>query len=891
MDNERGLTAAQAEASRARHGENRLTPPARESLWRAFGRKLADPLIIVLAVVMLVSAGVAVFEYVTMPGVGAEVFLEPLGVLVALLLATGVGFAFEVRASREFDVLNRVSDDAPVRVVRDGRVTQVPRWQVVVGDLVEVETGDEVPADGDLVEAVALSVNESSLTGEPSAHKYIVRNKDASVPAPAAEADGAAYPRDRLMRGTTVIEGRGRLRVTAVGDATEYGRVARATQIDSGVTTPLDRQLAHLGRALSRVAFAVAAAIIVGRLFYFLFLDGEPQTWLETLHYALGSLMIAVTLIAVAVPEGLPLSITLSLALSMRRLLKENNLVRRLHACETMGAATVICTDKTGTLTQNRMAVRELVDYAGDAAQMAEALALNSTAWLDGGRAVGNSTEGALLLWLAGRGVDYAALRRAVPAVAQVPFSTERKRMETTVDSPHAGRRVTYIKGAPELLLADCDAVAGGRSRDEVLACLRAWQAEAMRTLGFAVRTEADGASGGGGATTTTFFGLCAIADPVRPEVPEAIATCRSAGIRVVMVTGDTQGTAVEVGRECGILAADEAEAPGAVMTGEAFAAADDAQLEADVLPRLRVLSRARPLDKQRLVRLLQRRGEVVAVTGDGTNDAPALHTAQVGLSMGDGTAVAKEASDISILDNSFSSIVKAVLWGRSLYKNIGRFILFQMTVNVAACTVVLVGAFLGKESPLSVTQMLWVNLIMDTFAAMALSALPPDPAVMQDRPRSPRAHIIDRRMARTVAGWGTLFSVVLLLCWFSSDEEFPWRGWFCVPRAWFFTIFVMLQFWNLFNARLYGTGRTLTGSLWRALRSGAPRRELGRLWSPAFVAIAALIVVGQWAIVTFGGAMFSVGRPLGASEWLRIVAGTSLVLVLGEVLRAVCRR
>ena len=856
------LTPSDVEQQRLNFGVNKLTPPERPPLWKAFLEKFHDPLIIVLLVIMFISLGVSAFEFYQIPDVGAEVFLEPLGVLIALLLATGVGFIFEVKASREFDVLNQVNDNTPVRVIRyiDGkeRVVEISRWEVVKGDWVIVETGDEIPADGYLIEAVSLSVNESVLTGEPMTPKYIPEEEQTA-------SEQTAYPVDQLMRGTSVIEGHGTMVATAVGDASEQGNVAQATQLDNGVTTPLNRQLNYLGRLLSKLAFIAAAAFVAGRVIWFLFFDGREETALETVHYALNSLMLAITLIAVAVPEGLPLSITLSLALAMRRMLKEHNLVRRLHACETMGAATVICTDKTGTLTQNRMHVECLSDYSGNPALMAESIAANSTAFLqerNGQKTIlGNPTEGALLLWLDAQGIDYLPLRQSLPVLRQVPFSTERKRMETTVRSTVlGGRQVTFVKGAPELLLEDCDSIATPPAGEKVTAAtireeLSRYQSQAMRTLGFAVRIENG---------PLVFTGIAAIMDPVRAEVPEAIRTCREAGIRVIIVTGDTPGTAVEIGRQCGIMNGGE-PLPGEVMTGIEFEAMGDREFLEKSSRRLKILCRARPLDKKRLVKLLQQQGEVVAVTGDGTNDAPALKAAHVGLSMGDGTAVAKQASDITITDNSFSSIVKAVMWGRSLYKNIGRFLLFQMTVNVAACAVVLVGAFLGKESPLSVTQMLWVNLIMDTMAAMALSSLPADPEVMKDKPRSTRAHIINRKMLLNIFGWGLALSAILLYAWLTPDR---------LPHEWFFTFFVFLQFWNLFNARLYNTRMVF----WNAR------------WSPAFWSIALLILVGQWLIVTYGGQMLNIIRPLDPEEWMTLLLWTLPVFLIGEIIRAARR-
>lgn len=883
------LTEQQVLHSRNAHGENRLTPPQREKWWLLLLEKFEDPLIIVLLIVLVLSAGISTYEFLSISGTSWHVFLEPLGVLIALLLATGVGFFFELRATKAFDLLNQVSDDAKVQVRRiiNGvpTVTEIARWEVVVGDTVLLETGAEVPADGVITDSLNLSVNESTLTGEPQAYK------ETGEP---------------LRRSSTILDGHATMVVDRVGDATEYGHIFQAVQIDNGVKTPLSIQLDDLGKRISVISFIIAGLIIVGRLAW-LFIDGDMSSnnavpgavhgavfgatpdVLDVIQYLLQSVMIAVTLIAVAVPEGLPLSITMSLALSMRKMLRENNLVRKLHACETMGAATVICTDKTGTLTQNQMRVHEMLSFC-PLSDLATAISVNSTAWLDNAtvqgasapcsspatpavngssRVIGNPTEGALLLWLRDQGFDYTRTRESYNIISQQQFSTETKMMRTTItpavlgpDSAVTGS-LTFIKGAPEKVLALCRDIPA-----DVESTLYAWQNQAMRTLAFAC--ERDG--------VTSLQAVCAISDPIRPEVPAAISTCHQAGIRVIIVTGDTPGTASEIGRQIGILPSSHYAVNGVptpslavngaiplTLTGAEFGAMSDAELRDDVLPSLAILSRARPADKERLVRLLQSMHHVVAVTGDGTNDAPALNAAHVGLSMGDGTAVAKEASDITIIDNSFTSITKAVLWGRSLYRNIGRFILFQMTVNIAACFIVLAGAFLGKESPLTVTQMLWVNLIMDTFAAMALSALPPEPSVMSDKPRSRKAHIIDRRMLYVCFGWGITMSLSLILSW-----EF-------LPHHLFFTVFVMMQFWNLFNARYFRTGRSFF------VRHGQPYNVHG---CRGFLFIALLIIVGQILIVELGGEMFNITQPLSLTEWLLITLATSPIFFIGELIR-----
>lgn len=886
-----GLSAAEVEESRRRHGANVLTPPARTPLWRLFLDKFGDPVIRILLVALLASVGIAAFEYSR--GGSAEVFLEPGGIFLAVILATGIGFWFETKAGRAFDLLNQVSDEDPVQVVRGGQTTEVPRRDIVTGDIVVLSTGVEIPADGTLVEAVSLQVNESTLTGEP------VVKKSAD---PADHDPEATYPTGHVMRGTTVVEGHGIMRVDHVGDATEHGRVFTAAQIDNSVKTPLSLQLDRLGHVITRISYVLAALVLAGRIG--LYLTTVPFDTVGFTAYLLQTVMVAVTLVVVAVPEGLPMAVTLALALSMRRMLRTQNLVRRMHACETMGATTVICTDKTGTLTQNQMRVSEIRFYGQDndsrlpgttlTRLMQEGMAVNSTALLDttgpAPKVMGNPTEGALLLWLRENGADYAALREAA-VEEQLTFSTERKYMATVVHSQAMpGRRILYVKGAPEIVASLCRDMPAGLSREALARQLAAYQGQAMRTLGFAYQLLADGDATIAGsrvtATGLTFAGVAAIADPVRAEVPAAVASCLRAGIDIKIVTGDTPLTAREIGRQIGLWkpAYDERN----IITGPELAALSDEELarRADAL---KIIARARPMDKKRLVETLQKNGHVVAVTGDGTNDAPALKAAHVGLSMGDGTSVAKEASDITIMDNSFSSITRAVQWGRSLYRNIQRFVLFQMTINVAACLTVLAGAFTGTESPLTVTQMLWVNLIMDTFAAMALASLPPSADVMLESPRSQSAFIITRPMWAGILGMGVAFTAVLggVLHVFrhhtvSSLTDLSWLsapaaadGLSAYEGSVFFTAFVLLQFWNMFNARAFATGRSAFAGL------GACR---------SFLLVAAAILAGQVLIVGLGGRMFGV-TPLPAADWLVLLLVTSPVLLLGELKRAVGRR
>ncbi len=862
-----GLSDEEVLRSRAEHGDNVLTSPEKESLWKRFFEKLSGPfghylkgwddgdsLIFILEIAALLSIFISLSEYNEWFGLrnpGNEVFLEPIGILMAIFIATGISFIFELKADREFSLLNQVNDEEPVLVVRNGNALKIPRSDVVVGDIVLLTTGEEIPADAVLLEATSLQVDESSLTGEPICGKT-VREADFDAE--------ATFPSNHVMRGTKVMEGHGVCRVLAVGNQTEHGRVFVAAQIDDSVKTPLNEQLDRLGGMVAKASYVIAALVVVARIL--VYLHTEEFVLIDFITYVLQTFMIAVTLIVVAVPEGLPMAISLSLAYSMRRMLKTNNLVRKMHACETMGATTVICTDKTGTLTQNQMQVAELFrspDIPTDEL-LKENMAVNATAQLDltaAGRpqVLGNPTEGALLLWLLRQGTDYRALRDRAEIVDELPFSTERKYMATLVRHSDCSRTLLYIKGAPEVILG-MTVTDGRRSQYDEL--LQKWQQQAMRTLAFAYR-EADSLEAVGEGFH--LLGLVAISDPVREDVPAAVSECLAAGIQVKIVTGDTVGTAREIGRQTGLWTAADGEQN--IITGPEFAALTDEELQQRAA-NLKIIARARPLDKRRLVEALQRRGEVVAVTGDGTNDAPALKAAHVGLSMGDGTSVAKEASDITIIDNSFSSIGRAVMWGRSLYQNIQRFILFQLTVNVSACVVVLIGSFVGTEPPLTVTQMLWVNLIMDTFAAMALASLPPSPSVMHDRPRDREAFIISRPMAKSIIVVGGLFSILLLTLLFLYGHH---------PTE-FFTVFVMLQFWNMFNARAFATGRS----------------ALHLKGCKGFLSVAALIFVGQLLIVSFGGEFFNV-KPLPLATWLVIIAATSFVLWAGEVLRLLSGR
>ncbi|SHF20344.1 calcium-translocating P-type ATPase, PMCA-type [Dysgonomonas macrotermitis] len=962
-----GLTDDQVKESRLKHGENILTPPEKEPLWKLFLEKFEDPIIRILLIAAFISLGIAIVNHVTGKGLHYE---ETIGVFCAIFLATGVAFWFEVDANKKFDVLNQVNDDDLIMVIRNNNVCQVPKREIVVGDIVLLEIGNEVPADGELLDAVTMQMDESCLTGEPSIDKTTDPNEFE---------EGVTYPSNWVLRGTKVINGHGTMRVSKVGDATEFGQVAeKAAEMVEG-ETPLNRQLDSLAKFIGVVGMVLAAltfsvlfikdiflgtndyslgqlglvgAVIIGGIVALIkvwmpilydaydlmgkdkempasvenggwlkwigigaitfavlagvgFLFGVnpllPESWvsLETAGHILQYFMVAVTLVVVAVPEGLPMSVTLSLALSMRRMLKANNLVRKMHACETMGATTVICTDKTGTLTQNQMQVAQTNFYGlneqsiddSDACKMVvENIATNSTAFLDfsdpaKAKALGNPTEGALLLWLNSKNINYLTERENTPIVEQLPFSTERKYMATIVRSNAlgGGKKIVYIKGAPEIVLAKCSHIQTSTKnvpredmQKQIEEQLLQYQNQAMRTLGFAYQIVDDNTSIDSLSNDLIFQGITAISDPVRPDVPDAVNDCLNAGIGVKIVTGDTYATAREIGRQIGIWK-DSEDSDLNIITGPDFEALSDEEALKRVT-HLKIMCRARPTDKQRLVSLLKQSGEIVAVTGDGTNDAPALNHADVGLSMGSGTSVAKEASDITLLDDSFSSIATAVMWGRSLYKNIQRFILFQLTINVAALLLVFLGSIFGHELPLTVTQMLWVNLIMDTFAAGALASLPPNPNVMKEKPRKNTDFIISPPMRKHILFTGILFVIVLMgmLFYFNNpvnlDSFFGYVDGdkFKYFLSYFFTVFVILQFWNMFNAKAFGTGKSAFAGMGQSL---------------GFISVACIILVGQILIVTFGGDVFRT-VPLQIKDWLIILGVTSVVLWVGEFFR-----
>lgn len=879
-----GLTDEEVRKSRAEYGVNLLTPPKRPSLWRLYLEKFEDPVVRVLLVAAFFSLIISVVE---------NEYAETVGIIAAILLATGIGFFFEYDANKKFDLLNAVNEETLVKVIRNGHIQEIPRKDVVVGDIVVLETGEEIPADGELLEAISLQVNESNLTGEPVVSKTIVE---------ADFDDEATYASNRVLRGTTVVDGHGTMCVECVGDATEIGKVARQSTEQSTEPTPLNIQLTKLANLIGKIGFSVAGLafaifFIKDVLLVYNFSSLHTfEEWLPALKATLQYFMMAVTLIVVAVPEGLPMSVTLSLALNMRRMLSTNNLVRKMHACETMGAITVICTDKTGTLTQNLMQVYEPSFYGlknnGEIGEdalsnlVAEGISVNSTAFLEETapdekpKGVGNPTEVALLLWLDSQGRNYLELRESAKIIDQLTFSTERKFMATLVQSSFMGKRILYVKGAPEIVLSKCkNVLLDGKQvdtveyRSTIETQLLNYQNMAMRTLGFAFKIVDEANTEDCveliSKNDLSFLGVVAISDPIRPDVPAAVAKCQSAGIGVKIVTGDTPGTATEIARQIGLWQPGDMERNR--ITGAVFAELTDEEALDRVMD-LKVMSRARPTDKQRLVQLLQQKGAVVAVTGDGTNDAPALNHAQVGLSMGTGTSVAKEASDITLLDDSFNSIGTAVMWGRSLYKNIQRFIVFQLTINFVALFIVLLGSLVGTDLPLTVTQMLWVNLIMDTFAALALASIPPSESVMKEKPRKSTDFIISRSMRNYILSMGTVFLILLMgmLFWFNNEEG----GMTPQRLTIFFTFFVMLQFWNLFNARVFGT-------------SDSAFKGISKSYGMELVILA--ILGGQFVIVQFGGAVFRT-VPLDLTTWIIIIVSTSLVLWVGEAIRFIRR-
>ncbi|MDE7153151.1 MAG: cation-translocating P-type ATPase [Muribaculaceae bacterium] len=943
QQNYTGLTDEQVIESRKKYGQNILTPPQQTPWWKEFFGKFSDPLIIILSVAGVLSIGISCYEYYGL-GHDWKVFFEPMGIFMAIILATTLAFIFEQRANKAFKILNKVNDDEPVEVIRNGAMTTIPRRDVVVGDIIIVNTGDEIAADGELLDSVTLSIDESTLTGEPLCAK---------TTDPEQFDKEATYPSNHLLRGTKVMEGHGTMRVLKVGDATEMGKVFEEAQIDDSVKTPLNEQLEGLAVWITNASYIFAAIIILAQLIHFLgwhtwqswtllppiaiffwlvitkfkkwsktvcsltiiafFIiffgvligafsmlhpDATTTQWSDLLAHTLKTLMIAVTLIVVSVPEGLPMAVTLSLAYSMSRMLKTNNLVRKMHACETMGAATVICTDKTGTLTQNQMQVYRTNFFGQPSDEIIyQGIAVNSTAQLDNSgpkpQILGNPTEGALLLWLKERGADYLKLRNNATRVEELPFTTERKYMATVVRTSD-NKKILYVKGAPEIIFAMCRNTAGV-TKQEIDAQLLEYQNQAMRTLGFAYQELADDQHGIADnkviAANLTFLGIVAISDPVRADVPEAVREVLDAGISVKIVTGDTPGTAKEIGRQIGLWN-DATDTDRNIITGPEFAQLTDDEVKQRVAD-LKIIARARPLDKKRLVETLQLNNQVVAVTGDGTNDAPALKTAHVGLSMGDGTSVAKEASDITIVDNSFSSIGRAVMWGRSLYKNIQRFILFQLTVNVAACLLVLFGSFMGAESPLTVTQMLWVNLIMDTFGAMALASLPPSHSVMHDRPRDRKASILTRPMMGELLGVGIIFFAITLgFYWLFNHADVTsviqmlhvqigsFDPMTTYEATLLFSIFVWTHFWYMFNARSFETGESIF------------RLQM----SQSFWTIVAIIILGQLFITEVAYEFFNVQPMLHTTDWhfnpsgtldlIIIIAVSSTVIWIREIYR-----
>ena len=859
-----GLTSEQVEASRRQHGRNLLTPPKRPSIWRLYAEKYKDPIIRILLIAALFSLGIGIYE---------NEYVETIGILVAVFLATTIGFYFEYDAQKKFDILNALGQEELVTVICDSQAMQVPRSELVVGDVVILEQGVEIPADGLLLEAINLQVNESSLTGEPICHKTTDE----------AHFDReATYPSNRVLRSSMVVDGHGCMKVDAVGDETEIGHVARHATTFTDIETPLNQQLNRLSKLINKVAFTISLLVFVagtshGLYVYFQeLMPGQPIDWAIIAATLLKWFMVTVTLIVMAVPEGLPMAVTLSLALNMRRMLRTNNLVRKLHACETMGAVTVICTDKTGTLTQNRMEVADIQSDHHFEEQLAENMAVNSTALLEEGsegQGIGNPTECALLLYLRKNGKNYSEYREKAPLTSQLTFSTERKYMATLVTSSVNQRRMLYVKGAPEVILELCQISTD--QQQQIEAILKEYQAGAMRTLAFAHReigeNEGTDCLALAQQGRLTLEGICAIMDPVRPEVPSAVKNCHDAGIHVKMVTGDNAGTAIEIAKRIGLWTESDREEQ--VITGAAFAALSDEEA-LNRIASIKVMSRARPMDKQRFVKLLQEKGAVVAVTGDGTNDVPALNRAQVGLSMGSGTSIAKEASDITLIDDSFRSIATAVMWGRSLYKNIQRFLAFQLTISLTALAISMVGSFLDTDIPLTVTQILWINLIVDTFASLALSTIPPSADVMKEQPRKSSDFILSRFVKKSVGITAGIFFAVLLGILFYFNR---WGNNTISLHdlTVFFTFFVMLQFWNLMNARVLGSHQSAFSQL---------------LNCKGLLFVMSMILIGQILIVEFGGKVFRT-EPLDFTTWFTIVAGSSLVLWIGEIVRYIQRK
>lgn len=834
-----GLTAEQVARSRMEHGQNVLPPAQRESLWKLYADKFHDPIIIILIIAAVISLPLAYFE---------GNIIETVGILVAIFLATTIGFLFECDASHKFNLLTQLDEQQPVKVRREGQVMQVERQDVVVGDIVLVEVGDEIPADGTLLKAVNLQVDESSLTGEPLADKQLTDTQT-----------DAAYKANHVLRSSMVMNGRGEFVVTAVGQETEIGKVARKTTEQFHIQTPLSRQLTALAKRISLFGGLISFLTFVIFLLHNILTN--PTLWHGSNYVAMAGVvlqyfMMAVTLIVMAVPEGLPMAITLALALNMRRMLTSNILVRKLHACETVGAVNVICTDKTGTLTQNVMEVAEMTLTDKDVNLLCTAIAVNSTAELNAGKTIGNPTETALLKWLHNQKCDYKTLRGDASILKQESFSTEKKFMWTVVTV--SDNTYLFVKGAPEIVLSMSNVTSEQCANIE--SSIQALQQKGYRTLAFGCKRLAVDALSANEPTldNLTFQAYCAIADPIRPNVQYAVNSCRDAGISIKIVTGDSSFTASEIARQLGIW-------NGHALTGQQWAELSDDEAR-QAARQICVLSRARPQDKQRLVSLLQEQDLTVAVTGDGTNDAPALHHAHVGLSLGSGTNVAKQASDITILDNSFLSISKAVMWGRSLYKNIQRFLFFQLVVNISALIIALVGAVLGTELPLTVTQILWINIIMDTFAAMALSTLPPSRIVMKEPPRKPTDSIVSRNIMQAILWWSLPISLVMicLLCYCERSG-----GQHLDPHELtvFFTTFVMLHFWNLLNAKTLGTKHSAFHNI---------KADGGLLL------VMLLILLGQWLIVQWGGTVFRT-VPLPAKEWLLIIGSTGLVFLVGE--------
>jgi len=830
-DPKQGLSSAQIQEMQNRFGKNELTPPPRLPLWKLYLKNFEDPIIRILLVAVIISALVAALE-----GSG---LLDTIGIALAVILATTIAFLTEYKSNREFDALNAMCDDTGIKVIRDGQARTIRMRDVVVGDIILLEAGDAVPADGILVHEAHFEADESAFTGE---NEPVRKNSE-----------------DTLLKGTWVTAGRGTMIATAVGDATRMGEIAASITRGERPETPLQVKLRVLAGQISRFGYAMAGLIVISLLAKGI-VTGLPTDPLELVRFLLDIAIFAVIIIVVSVPEGLPVSVTVSLALTMRKMTRAYSLVRRMIACETIGSVTTICTDKTGTLTRNLMEVvassiltPEYENKTPDdpAGWVTLNAGVNSTAELEPREGelitVGNSTEGALLRWLSRAGIDYHQIRRAYFPISQALFDSRRKEMRTVISIE--GRYYLLVKGAPEVVAASCSSAPD-------LTPVKNLAGRAMRTLAFA---HAETGSPEDSTPTLIWDGYVGIRDEIRSDVPSAVATCRSAGISIAMVTGDSPETAAAIAKETGILT------NGTVITGPEFRDLSPEKQQA-LAPQIEVMARSAPHDKLLLVKALQANGEVVAVTGDGTNDAPALRSADVGLAMGiAGTEVAREASDIILLDDSFPTIERAVWWGRALFENIQRFLMFQLTINISAAFLSFIAPLLGYPAPFSVIQLLWINIIMDSLAALALCSESPHPALMEKKPIPRTSSVLTPYMIRAILCTAFVYIIVGIggiifgLPYMNSPAE---------QATAFFTGFVLAQVWNGINCR------GINGIMPSFIRG-----------NPAFFVIMGSIILIQFLIVQFGGAVFGT-VPLSVFQWIVLLLGTLPVLLIWPALR-----